>query len=155
MLNAIISGSHRKNSQTRKIAGYLESAWKKLDLANTADIIDLTGNPIPLWDDDVWTGKGERVEIWKPYAERLKKAEVLTVVSPEWHGMVPAGLKNFFLYWGAKEVGHKPALIVTDSSSRGGSYPVQELRISSYKNSRVLYIPEHIIIRDNEKMLNA
>src|SRR5262245_45188089 len=105
MLNVIINGSHRKNSQSLKVSNYLAAEWQKLDTSNTTDLISLLGNPLPLWDDDVWTGKGERVELWKPYAERLKKADVLTVVSPEWHGMVPAGLKNFFLYWSPKEVG--------------------------------------------------
>lgn len=67
--------------------------------------------------------------------------------------MVPAGLKNFFLVLG-KELAHKPAVIVGVSSSRGGSYPVVELRQSSYKNSFICYIPDHVIVRDVEKVLN-
>jgi hypothetical protein len=31
---------------------------------------------------------------------------------------------------------------------------VAELRMSSYKNSRLCYIPEHVIIRDVETVLN-
>jgi NAD(P)H-dependent FMN reductase len=151
----IINGSHRKNSQSSKVAHYVAGAWGKLDSANTSDIIDLMGNPLPLWDDDFWKPDGERVKLWAPYSERLKKAEALVIVSPEWHGMVPAGLKNFFTYWHAKEVGHKPALIVAVSATRGGSYPVNELRTSGYKNSRVLYIPEHILVQNAEKVLNA
>jgi hypothetical protein len=45
-------------------------------------------------------------------------------------------------------VGHKPALIVTVSASRGGSYPVNELRTSGYKNNRLLHIPEHVLVHD-------
>ncbi|NTU76677.1 MAG: NAD(P)H-dependent oxidoreductase, partial [Alphaproteobacteria bacterium] len=82
------------------------------------------------------------------YAERLSKADGLAVISPEWSGMVPAGLKNFFLYCSDREIGHKPGLIVTVSATRGGSYPVDELRISSYKNTRLCYIPDHVIVRD-------
>ena len=77
----------------------------------------------------------------------MQAADGFVVTSPEWHGMVPAGLKNFFLYCSPKEVGHKPALITAVSAMRGGAYPVQELRISSYKNSMICYIPEHLIIR--------
>jgi len=45
-------------------------------------------------------------------------------------------------------------MIVSVSSGIGGSYPVAELRMSSYKNSRLCYIPEHVIIRDVETVLN-
>lgn len=76
------------------------------------------------------------------------------IITPEWHGQVPAGLKNFFLLFGKAELGHKPALIVSISSGVGGSYPVAELRMSSYKNNRLCYIPDHVIIRDVESILN-
>ena len=45
-------------------------------------------------------------------------------------------------------------MIVTVSSADGGSYPVAELRMSSYKNSRICYIPEHVIVRKVEQVLN-
>ena len=68
--------------------------------------------------------------------------------------MVPSAVKNFFLLCSAQELGHKPGLIVSISSSRNGAYPVAELRMSSFKNNRLLYIPEHLILRDVEKMFN-
>ena len=52
------------------------------------------------------------------------------------------------------ELGHKPALIVAVSSGDGGAYPVAELRMSSYKNNRLCYIPEQLILRNVEKILN-
>ncbi|MCP4283283.1 MAG: hypothetical protein GY792_02350, partial [Gammaproteobacteria bacterium] len=52
------------------------------------------------------------------------------------------------------ELGHKPAYIIGVSSTTGGAYPVTELRISSYKNNRLCYIPEHLIVRDCEKVFN-
>ena len=60
--------------------------------------------------------------------------------------------KNLFLYCSPKDVVHKPGLIVGVSSSRGGSYPIDELRHRSYKNSRICYIPEHLLVREAEKM---
>ncbi len=75
-------------------------------------------------------------------------------IAPEWHGQVPSGLKNFFLMWGKGELAHKPALIVTVSSADGGAYPVAELRMSSYKNNRICYIPEQVIVRNVEGVLN-
>lgn len=35
-----------------------------------------------------------------------------------------------------------------------GSYPIAELRMSSYKNTKINYIPDHVIIRDVENVLN-
>ena len=69
--------------------------------------------------------------------------------------MAPAGLKNFFLMWGKGELAHKPALIVAVSSADGGSYPIAELRMSSYKNNRICYLPEHLIIRNVNTVFNA
>ena len=37
----------------------------------------------------------------------------------------------------------------------GGSYPIAELRMSSYKNSHVCYIPNHVIVRHVEQVLNT
>lgn len=144
----IISGSHRPNSQSRRVGNYLATRLTSLNTTTTTDIIDLAGNPLPLWDESAWEPGSPLSQQWQPYAERLQAAAGVVVISPEWSGMAPAGLKNFFLYAAPKDIGHKPALIVGVSASRGGAYPVDELRISSYKNTRLLYIPEHLIIRD-------
>jgi azobenzene reductase len=63
-------------------------------------------------------------------------------------------VKNFLLNCSAAEVGHKPGLIVTVSASRGGSYPVAELRMSGTKNNRLCWIPEHVIIHHAGQNLN-
>ncbi len=153
----LIDGSHRQGSQSLKIAKYLSAQLPKLDASVTTDIIDLTGNPLPLWDDENNSRSTSNAlkPLWEPYAKRLQAADGFVVVSPEWNGMVPAGLKNFFLYVSPKDVGHKPGLIVGVSAGRGGAYPVHELRTSSYKNSMLCYIPEHLIVRDATKMFNG
>ena len=151
---ALIDGSHRHNSQSLKVAKYLAARLPVLDSAVTADVIELTGNPLPLWDDMMWQAGSDLQKQWEPYARRLQAADGFVVVSPEWHGMVPAGLKNFFLYCGIKDVGHKPALIATDLAGRNGAYPVAELRMSSTKNNRLCYIPEELIVREVGSVFN-
>ncbi|MBT4539515.1 NAD(P)H-dependent oxidoreductase [Candidatus Woesearchaeota archaeon] len=145
MKYAIIIGSHRKGSQSTKVGKYIANELRKLK--ETVTIIDLANNPLPLWGDASIKKK------WAPYKRKLQQADALVVISPEWGGMVPSGLKNLFLLCG-HELAHKPALIVTVSASRGGAYPVAELRMSSYKNNYLCYIPEHIIVRDVNDMLN-
>ena len=153
---AIIVGSHRKDSQSSRVGAYIAKDLARIDPAVSVDTIDLAGNPLPLWDESLWQGDSELAAGWKPYRDVLRKADGFVVIAPEWAGMVPPGLKNLLLYAGPKEVGHKPALIVAVSSARGGSYPVNELRTSGYKNSRLVYIPEHVLIHDvNDMLLGA
>jgi NAD(P)H-dependent FMN reductase len=147
----VISGSHRENSQSERIARYIASDLSKQGAE--ASVLSLAKNPLPLWDEGVWGGEPKWEAVWGPISETLKKSDGFVVVSPEWSGMVPAGLKNFFLLCGSREVGHKPAMIVSVSSGIGGSYPVAELRQSSYKNTRIVYIPDHVIVRNAEAML--
>jgi NAD(P)H-dependent FMN reductase len=151
----IISGSHRPPSQSGKVARYIERALKQQGLCDETWLYDLAGNPLPLWDEGIWEGNEQWREILTPLSDELKSCDAFVIVSPEWHGMAPAGLKNFFLMWTAGgELAHKPALIVTVSVADGGSFPVAELRMSSYKNSRICYLPEHLIIRYVDTVFN-
>lgn len=149
----IISGSHRESSQSIKIARYYQKVMLN-GICDEAPVIDLAGNPLPLWDQGIWDGEEKWLTLLAPYREMLSGSDGFVVITPEWHGQVPAGLKNFFLIFGKNELGNKPAKIVSISSADGGAYPVAELRMSSYKNSRLCYIPEQIIIRNVEKVLN-
>jgi NAD(P)H-dependent FMN reductase len=151
---SIISGSHRNPSQSEKVARYLEKT-----LSNDFDDIEpwvytLADNPLPLWDQTLWEDNEEWNQRLAPLKQQLSESDGFIIIAPEWHGQVPAGLKNFFLMFNRFEMGHKPALIVAVSSADGGAYPVAELRMSSYKNNRLCYIPEHLILRNIEKILN-
>jgi len=150
---AIISGSHRNPSQSEKVARHIE---KDLQQEHGVDtwLYTLADNPLPLWDQSLWENNPEWNERLAPLKQQLLASDGFVIISPEWHGQVPAGLKNFFLLFSRFELGHKPAMIVTVSSADGGSYPVAELRMSSYKNNRLCYIPEHVIVRNVEQVLN-
>jgi len=150
----IVSGSHRKNAQSLKVAKYIEKSLLKEGLCDEAWLLSLSGNPLPLWDESIWEGDEDWKNRLTPISEQLSASDGFVVIAPEWHGQVPAGLKNFFLLWSKGELAHKPALIVTISSADGGAYPVAELRMSSYKNNRICYIPEQVIVRNVESVLN-
>ena len=152
----IICGSHRSDSQSGKVGRYIEQVLLQQGHCEQAWLFDLADNPLPLWDQGIWDGDEGWQDILSPLSEQLASCDGFVVMSPEWHGMAPAGLKNFFLMWtgAGGELAHKPALIVTVSSADGGSYPVAELRMSSYKNNRICYLPEHLIIRNVESVFN-
>jgi len=151
---SIISGSSRKDSQSEKVARYIQDTLSEKALCDETWLYSLKGNPLPLWDESIWDGNPEWQERLQPISEQLASSDGFVVIAPEWHGQVPSALKNFFLMWGKGELAHKPALIVTVSSADGGAYPVAELRMSSYKNNRICYIPEQIIVRNVESVLN-
>jgi NAD(P)H-dependent FMN reductase len=151
---SIISGSHRQASQSEKVARFIQGMLDSQKLCDSTWLFTLAGNPLPLWDESIWEDNPDWQRQLGPISEQLASSDGFVVVAPEWHGQVPAGLKNFFLMWSKGEVAHKPALIVTVSSADGGAYPVAELRMSSYKNNRICYLPEHVIVRNVERVLN-
>lgn len=151
----IICGSHRNTSQSGKISRHIEQELLSKNMCQETWLYDLADNPLPLWDEGIWSGDPQWQERLAPLSAELNSCDAFVVVCPEWHGMAPAGLKNFFLMWTAGgELAHKPALIVTVSTADGGSYPIAELRMSSYKNSRICYLPEHLIIRYVDTVFN-
>ena len=149
----IISGSHRNPSQSEKVARHIEKTLQQEHGVDTW-LYTLADNPLPLWDQSIWEDNPQWKDVLAPVREQLASSDGFVIVSPEWHGQVPSGLKTFFLFFTRFELGHKPAMIVAVSSADGGAYPVAELRMSSYKNNRICYIPEQIIVRNVENVLN-
>ena len=148
----IISGSHRNSSQSEKVAIYMQQQLSSSGLDTW--LFTLADNPLPLWDQSIWDNDADWNNLLDPLKKELSECDGFIVIAPEWHGQVPAGLKNFFLMFSRFELGHKPAMIVAVSSGDGGAYPIAELRMSSYKNNRICYIPEQLILRNVEKILN-
>lgn len=151
---SIICGSHRRQSQSNKVGRYIEQQLLERGLCDQVHYLNLADFPLPLWEEAIWDGAPEWKERLAPISAELAESDAFVVISPEWHGMVPSGLKNFFLMWGKGELAHKPALLCTVSSGDGGAYPIAELRMSSYKNNRICYIPEQLIVRNVESVLN-
>jgi len=150
----IISGSHRNPSQSEKIGRYTEAVLKSDFNGVEPYLYSLADNPLPLWEEAIWEQDKTWEERLAPLKQQLSQSDAFVIICPEWHGQAPAGLKNFFLMFNRFELGHKPAYIIAVSSSNGGAYPVAELRMSSYKNNRLCYIPEQLIVRDVEKVFN-
>jgi len=151
---SIIAGSHRKTPQSSKVAHFIDNKMKELGLFDSSYLLDLSKTDLPFWDEGVWSDEVKWKQIWDPIAEELTFSDAFVIITPEYAGMATAKLKNFFLFLNTNIVGHKPGLIVSVSSGLGGSYPVNELRTSSYKNCKINYIPEHLVIRNVEECLN-
>ena len=145
---SIISASHRKNSQSNRIALILEKLlqekFKNIKIFN----FDLFKLNLPMWSEEEI--EENRKLFFNEFSSKLLKSDGFIFVIPEYGGMATPISKNFFLHCNKGELSHKPALVVSISSGNGGSYPISELRSSSYKNRHILWIPENIIIRNVE-----
>lgn len=148
----VVSGSHRIESQSERVSKFcMELATQK---GFEANLINLAGNPFPFWDESIWNVGVKQWSngVFKEAAQLLDEASAAIIVSPEWSGMVPPGLKNFFLLAEAS-LAHKPVLLVGITTGMSGTWPIAELKISSSKNTRIVYIPEHVILRHVDKLL--
>jgi len=133
----------------------MEQQLRNLQLCDETYLFDLANNPLPLWEESIWNSDPKWLDLLTPISEELASSDAFIVIAPEWHGMAPSGLKNFFLMWGKGELANKPALLTAISSADGGAYTVAEMRSSSYKNNRLCYMPEQLVIRNVENVLNA
>ena len=156
MTIAIISGSHRPHGESGRIACWLKG--RLAEDGKEAFVLDLAEANFPMWDEGLWGVDGLKdkwSDIWQPWADKLADAEGYIFLAPEYAGMVPPMLKNFFLIAGSNLFNHKPAVLVGVSGSKNGVYPIAELRMSSSKNNKLCYTPDHLIIRNAAEVLKA
>jgi len=151
----LISGSTRKASQSGKVTRYLAGRLSELDPGCAAEVVDLAFTPIEPWHEGLWEPGAVASDVWRETSAKLAAADALVLVSPEWNGMVSPALLNVFLMASKKELAHKPAMAVGVSASTGGAYPVAELRSYGHKNTQIVYIPDHVIVRNVRTVLNA
>ena len=149
----IISASSRSQSQSLKIANYIQTILNK-QLMAASFILDLAQINLPMFDEALWTQRKLWNANWTAISKELTSSNAIVLVTPEWDGMVPPSLKNVFNLCCDGELYHKPALIVAISAGNGGAFPIAELRMSSYKNTRICYIPEQMIITEVNAVFN-
>lgn len=126
----IIAGSPRMDSQSLRVSRILEDYLRDYSVF-TPTVLNLATQPIGPESDEL-----------------ASRAEAFIVIAPEHSGMAPPVLKEFFVSSEYPVLAHKPALIVSISSGMGGSYPVLDLRATTYKNTKICYMPDHLIIRE-------
>ena len=143
----IISGSTRQQSASLNVSKYIKGEIEKLEQGVEVDIFDLAELNLPMWEEST------DVSQLSAQKARLQQADSFVFVVPEWHGMVPPAVKNlFFLFSGVFR--HKPAYLVGVSSGTGGRYPLPEMRMSTYKNSFINYIPVNAVIDRVNKVIS-
>lgn len=146
---AIISGTHQQNGQSTRIGRFVSDTLTTQ--GHTATLFEAKN--LPLWDESMWGGEGTSAAEWQKIQPTLQKAEAFIILAPEYNGTVPAALKNFFHHLSINEAAHKPALLISVVASVNGAYPIAELRTTASKNNKLVFIPDHLIIRNAETAL--
>ncbi|MFT5704603.1 MAG: azobenzene reductase [Shewanella sp.] len=146
----IVSGSQRTQSQSAKVANYMSKA--ATDFSDISHL-ELCRHELPFWDGEPESklGKGNP---WPLISQKVKRADALILITPEWGGMASPILKNFLLMCDNQDTAHKPALLVSVVSGISGAYPIAELRMNALKNNKLVALPDHLIIRNVAEVLN-
>ncbi|WP_133407655.1 NADPH-dependent FMN reductase [Parashewanella tropica] len=143
---AIFSGSHRKNSQSAKVGEYIKTQARQFSHVTH---IELTDKQLPFWDASDDYGPH-----WTELTEEVEQSDALVLITPEWNGMASPLLKNFLMMLPNEITAHKPVVFVSVSSGISGAYPISELKLDGTKNSKLLPIPDYLIVRSVEDVLN-
>jgi GTP cyclohydrolase II len=152
----IIVGSQRPGSASAKLGGVITRRLAQGGQVGRVDILDLAATPPPNWSEEFHAREPGAWLQWRPFSDQLGRSDGFVVIVPEWGGMAPPALKNLFLMCdGTLELTDKAALLVGVSATSGGAYPISELRASSYKNTRLCYIPEQVIVRDVDDLFDG
>lgn len=151
----IICGSHRPASNSRRAGELCADILRLRDDVASVELFDLADeHPLPFMTPAPKEVAAQFSAAVAPMKPALEACDAVIAITPEWSGMASATIKNFFLGVGHL-LAHKPGMILSVSSGTGGSYPVAELRMSSYKNSHICWTPNHTILWDVEQVLAA
>jgi NAD(P)H-dependent FMN reductase len=118
---AIISSSVRTERNSHRVALYFKNYLETNDLA-TVEILDLDKYHFPLFDERLMFQKNPSAETLD-IAAKIKSADGILIVTPEYNGGYPASLKNVIdlLY---DEWHRKPVAISTVTSGAFGASQV-------------------------------
>ncbi len=126
----LIVGSARIQRETHKISNYLEQTLLQHNIQ--VNIIDLKETPLPIMEERYGFVEHEGSAIHE-MAEKLKNANAIVFISPEYTGTVSGVLKNAIDYF-ARLMNGKPIGVVTTSNGKLGginaSHQMQHIILS-------------------------
>jgi NAD(P)H-dependent FMN reductase len=128
---AIISASVRSGRLSHRVALYFKRYLEENNLAS-AEILDLKEYKFPVFDERLRLQKDPSPAALE-FAGKIKNADGIIIVTPEYNGGYPASLKNVIdlLY---DEWHNKPVAISTVSDGNfGGSQVITSLQFTLWK----------------------
>jgi NAD(P)H-dependent FMN reductase len=128
---AILSSSVRRERKSHSVALYFQKYLEENNLATT-EILDLKEYDFPIFEDTIKTLQNPSEKILD-FASKIKVANGIIIVTPEYNGGFPASLKNAvdLLY---DEWQNKPISISTVSAGIfGGTQALVSLQFTLWK----------------------
>lgn len=121
---AIISGSPRIHSVTRRVALYLQN-WLHGNTRHEIELIEMKDWELPAVQS-VWVSPDKVPDTFRPLAEKIFDADAYLLVTPEYNGSYSPAMKNLLDHFPKRH--HKPFGIVTASpGAMGGIRASQQL----------------------------
>jgi NAD(P)H-dependent FMN reductase len=128
---SIISPSVRRGRNSHRVALFLKHYIEENNLAK-ADIIDLKEYNFPLFDERLKYQENPSKEVLQ-FAEKIRSADGVIIVAPEYNGGYTASLKNVIDLL-TSEWQRKPVAITTVSDGHfGGSQVITSLQFVLWK----------------------
>ncbi|MBS1978025.1 MAG: NAD(P)H-dependent oxidoreductase [Bacteroidetes bacterium] len=128
---AIISSSIRINRQSHRVALFFKKFLEDHQLASS-EILDLAVYRFPLFEERLQYQKNPTPDVLD-FASKVKSADAIIIVTPEYNGGYPASLKNVvdLLYseWRRKPIG----IAAVSDGPFGGTQVVTSLQFSLWK----------------------
>jgi NAD(P)H-dependent FMN reductase len=147
---AIISGTNRQGSNTRKVAGQVETIYASLGFS--VKLLDLTELPPEIFTS---TAYEQRPPGFGAFAETVLESDGLVIVTPEYNGGAPGVLKYFLdMLPFPESLAQRPVCFVGLAAGIWGALrPVEQLQaVCGHCDAYVF--PERVFIPGIGKMLD-
>lgn len=145
---AIISSSIRPDRKSHRVALYFEKYLAEHQLAST-EMLDLREYNFPIFENPLKSQEKPAANVLE-FAQKIKAADGLIIVTPEYNGGVPASLKNAIDLL-LEEWRHKPVAIATVSAGPfGGTQALVALQFMLWK-IKALTITEQFCVATVQK----
>ncbi|WP_223700899.1 NADPH-dependent FMN reductase [Sutcliffiella deserti] len=115
----VINGSPRKSGRTGVASRFIQRSYH-------TDLIDLSEGEIPLYNGEAYQDELENVKMLR---EKVKGADAVLLLSPEYHSGMSGALKNAMDYLGSVQFHSKPVgLIAVAGGGKGGINALNNMR---------------------------
>jgi NAD(P)H-dependent FMN reductase len=147
---ALIAGTNRPGSNTRKVVALLEAIYAELKAP--ARVIDLADLPAELFSPAAYAAKPKA---FQPFSNAILQSSGLHLVTPEYNGSIPGGLKYFIdMLKFPESFQHRPVCFVGLAAGAWGALrPVEQLQqIFGYRNAFIY--PERVFLPNVNDLLD-
>ena len=128
---AILSAAVRTGRNSHRVALFFQNFIAKTN-QNSVDMLDLQQYQFPVFDERLKFQKNPLPQTLE-FAQKIREADGVIIVTPEYNGGYPASLKNVIDLLG-DEWKRKPVAIATVSAGAfGGSQVITSLQFSLWK----------------------